>query len=92
MVREGIWKPEVVPAEVAGVARDLTIYRAERKTHLITYDEHGDPETRCPSRWADIRIGSGACGFGCRACFLMLTQRMMRDPLSPLIYSNVEHF
>ena len=92
MVREGKWQPEVVPANVVGLTRDVTVYRTERKTNLITHDQHGDDETHCPSRWSDLRIGSGACGLGCRACFLMLTHRGLRDPLRPLIYSNVEDF
>ena len=92
MVREGQWILEVVPAEVVGLGRDVRVYRAARKSQLITHKEHGDQKTYCPSLWSDLRIGSGACGLGCRACFLMLTHRSMKDPLCPLIYNNVEKF
>lgn len=91
-VRSGKWRPERVPARVAGTSRDLTIYRARRAGILIKHDWHGDAATFCPPRWYDLGIGSGACGFGCRACFLMLTFRAMRDPLAPLIYDNIEDF
>jgi DNA repair photolyase len=92
MKSQGKWIPEAVPAGVVGLRRDLTIYRGERKSKLICHQDHGDQTTYCPSRWWDLRIGSGACGLGCRACFLMLTHRGMRDPLRPLIYNNVEAF
>lgn len=91
-LREETWRPEVVPASVVGLDRDVTIYRAARGTDLIKHDEHGDSETYCPSLWWDLRIGSGACGLGCRGCFLMLTHRSMRNPLYPLIYDNTEDF
>ncbi len=42
--------------------------------------------------WWDLAIGSGACGLGCRACFLMLTHRIMRDPLRHLLYNNMEDY
>lgn len=92
MLCKGTWRPEVVPASVVGLDRDVTIYRAIRKTDLVTYGVHGDKDTVCPPIWWDLAIGSGACGFGCRSCFLMLTHRAMRDPLHPLIYENVEDF
>jgi len=88
----GLWQREVVPAPIAGTARDVTVYRAERKSDFIKFAWHGDKDTFCPPVWSDLAIGSGACGFGCRCCFLMLTFRSMRDPLSALIYSNVEDF
>ena len=88
----GLWQREVVPAAIVGTARDVTIYRAARKSDFIKFAWHGDKETFCPPAWSDLAIGSGACGFGCRCCFLMLTFRSMRDPLAPLIYSNVEDF
>ncbi len=55
MVGEGKWQSEVIPAEVVGLTRDVTVLRGERKTNLIKYDEHGDAETHCPSRWSDRR-------------------------------------
>lgn len=48
MVREGKWRPEVIPAKVVGLTRDVTVYRTERKTNLITHDRHGDEQTHCP--------------------------------------------
>ena len=90
--QEGAWRKEVVPAEVAGLSRDISIYRANRKGDFVTHKHHGDAKTFCPPMWYDLGIGSGACGLGCRACFLMLTFRSMRDPLAPLVYENVEDF
>jgi len=70
----------------------MTVLLAKRSNDLIKWKWHGDRSTFCPPHWADIAIGSGACGFGCRACFLMLTFRAMRDPLSPVVYDNVEDY
>ena len=83
--RLGHWRREIIPASVVGLTRDLTVFRAPRKTNLITYDWHGDKETFCPPMWWDLAIGSGACGLGCRACFLMLTHRVRRDPWRHLL-------
>jgi len=59
---------------------------------LIVHDWHGDAQTFCPPIWWDLAIGSGACGLGCRACFLMLTHRIKRDPLRHLLYDNTDAF
>ena len=91
-VRAGKWRLETVPADVAGLTRDIQVYRAKRASSPITWKYHGDKQTFCPPTWWDLGIGSGACGLGCRACFLMLTFRAMRDPLCPVIYENVEDF
>jgi len=91
-VENGNWKLEVVPAEIVGLSRPLTVFRTPRHTNLITYDWHGDDQTFCPPMWWDLAIGSGACGLGCRACFLMLTHRIRRDPWRHLLYDNVEDF
>lgn len=91
----GAWRVEVVPADVAGTPRDLTIFRAQRKADRIKHDWHGGPSelrTFCPPKWYDLAIGSGACGYGCRLCFLMLTFRAMRDPMRPLVYDNTDDF
>lgn len=88
----GKWREEVIPAEMVGLSRPLTVFRASRKTNLVTYDWHGDKNTFCPPIWWDLAIGSGACGLGCRACFLMLTHRVMRDPWRHLLYDNVDDF
>jgi len=44
-VENGNWTPEVIPAEIVGLSRPLTVFRAPRHTNLITYDWHGDDET-----------------------------------------------
>lgn len=66
---EGVWKEETIPAQIVGLSRDLSVFRAPRKTNLITYDWHGDKDTFCPPIWWDLAIGSGACGLGCRNVF-----------------------
>lgn len=86
------WTPVIVPKEVVGLTRDVAIFTAIRKKNLVTYAKHGDRDTFCPPIWWDLGIGSGACGLGCRSCFLMLTFRTMRDPLMPIVYTNVEAF
>lgn len=88
----GAWREEVVEPTVSGLSRPITIYRAARKTNLIAYDWHGDTTTFCPPMWWDLAIGSGACGLGCRSCFLMLTHRVKRDPLKHLLYDNLDDF
>src|SRR5436305_4389143 len=89
---DGVWSQETLPAEVVGLSRPITVYRASRKTNIITYDWHGDKNTFCPPMWWDLAIGSGACGLGCRACFLMLTHRIKRDPSRHLLYENLDDF
>lgn len=91
-VSNGVWREEEVSPEVSGLGRPITIYRGSRKTNLIAYDWHGDKQTFCPPMWWDLAIGSGACGLGCRACFLMLTHRIKRDPSRHLLYDNLNDF
>lgn len=91
-VSRGIWKEEEIPPEISGLTRSITVYRASRKTNLIAYDWHGDKRTFCPPMWWDLAIGSGACGLGCRACFLMLTHRIKRDPSRHLLHDNLDDF
>jgi DNA repair photolyase len=91
-VAQGVWREEVVAPEVSGLTRPLVVYRATRKTNLIAYDWHGDKQTFCPPMWWDLAIGSGACGLGCRACFLMLTHRIKRDPSRHLLHDNLDDF
>jgi hypothetical protein len=88
----GKWREETVSPELTGLTRPIRIYRASRKSNLITHKWHGDRDTFCPPMWYDLGIGSGACGLGCRACFLMLTFRAMRDPLAHLLYDNYSDF
>jgi DNA repair photolyase len=91
-VATGVWREEEIAPEVLGLTRPLKVYRAPRKTNLITYDWHGDKKTFCPPMWWDLAIGSGACGLGCRSCFLMLTHRIKRDPSRHLLYDNLDDF
>lgn len=91
-VARGAWREEIIAPEISGLARPISVFRAQRNTKLITYDWHGDKETFCPPRWWDLGIGSGACNFACRACFLILTFRAMRQPGKPVLYENVEDF
>src|ERR1041384_211655 len=88
----GKWREEVVSADVAGTPRDIVIFRAARNANRIKHDWHGNALTFCPPKWFDLALGSGACGYGCRFCFLMLTFRAMRDPMRPVIYDNIEDF
>ncbi len=91
-LKEGSWRQESIAADVVGLSRPITVFWSRRKTNLITYDWHGDRETFCPPMWWDLAIGSGACGLGCRACFLMLTHRIRRDPWRHLLYDNFSDF
>jgi DNA repair photolyase len=88
----GKWREEVVSADVAGTPRDIAIFRAARNANRIKHDWHGNAQTFCPPKWFDLALGSGACGYGCRFCFLMLTFRAMRDPMRPLIYDNIDDY
>ncbi len=87
----GYWREEMIPARVTGLSRDLTVLRARRKSDWIVSEWHGDRTTFCPPLYDDLAIGSGACGL-CRACFLVLTHRIRRDPWRHLLYDNVEEF
>ena len=72
-IRTGRWIEEEIPADVVGLERPLAVLRARRKSNLIVTKWHGDRDTFCPPVWSDLAIGSGPCGLGYRACFLMLT-------------------
>ncbi|MBT7618166.1 MAG: hypothetical protein HN590_12865, partial [Calditrichaeota bacterium] len=89
-VDEKKWEEVTLAPEVTGLKRPMDIFVAPRTSSFIKTAWHGDKDTFCPPIWADIALGSGACGFGCRTCFLMLTFRSMRDPSRPLIYTNYE--
>lgn len=92
-IARGAWTPHLVRPEVSGITRSMTILLARRPpSTIVKYAFHGDANTFCPPHWADLAIGSGACGFGCRSCFLMLTFRALRDPLRPVVYTNGEDF
>lgn len=91
-VDEGSWRPLTVPPEITGPRRPIDIFLATPRGDLVKWAWHGDQQTFCPPTWADLAIGSGVCGLGCRWYFLMLTHRAMRDPLRPLVYENVKDF
>jgi DNA repair photolyase len=91
-VARGAWREQEIQPGISGLARPIYVFRAIRKQKLVTYDKHGDEKTFCPPVWYDLGIGSGACGLGCRSCFLMLTFRAMRDPLRHVLYENTGDF
>jgi len=91
-VTAGRWRVEIIPKEITSTLRDMRVFRARRTGNLIKHQWHGDQNTFCPPMWYDLAIGSGACGYLCRLCFLMLTFREMRDPRSPVLYDNIEDF
>jgi DNA repair photolyase len=91
-ITRGVWREEVLAPEITGTTRSITVVRAPRKTNLIEHDWHGDKLTFCPPMWWDLAIGSGACSFACRSCFLLLTHRIRRDPMRHLLYDNVDDF
>ena len=66
-VSSGEWREAHISAAEAGIARDLPIFLAYRKSNPIVHDWHGDNVTFCPPLYCDLAIGSGACGLGCRA-------------------------
>ena len=75
-VAKSAWRLECVPARVAGIARPIEVYRARRGPGAIIkpWLSGASDDSYCPAHWADIAIGRGACGFRCRACFLVLTR------------------
>ncbi len=79
-IAAGTWREAVLPAADAGLARNLRIFIAARKTSPVVHDWHGDRNTYCPPLYWDLAIGSGPCGLGCRGCYLMGTFRDRRDP------------
>ncbi len=92
-VARGEYRLECIPAEVTGTARPVEVCRATRKGSFIKpWDPGTDDDSYCPAHWADIAIGRGACGFRCRACFLMLTHRAFCDPSRHVLYENVDDY
>jgi DNA repair photolyase len=90
-VAKGELRLESLSAKVLGTTRPIEVYRAKRaKGNIIKpWQSRTDDESYCPAHWADIAIGRGACGFRCRACFLMLTHRTFCDPSRHILYDNV---
>jgi len=90
-VSAGKLRLECVRADVLGLSLPLEIYRATRKSNLVKpWTRTEDHDIYCPAHWADLAIGSGACGLRCRACFLIMTHRVKCDPSRHLVYENVE--
>jgi len=92
-VVSGKWRLECIRPEVLGTKRPLEVYRAKRIGNLIKpWQNLDDDESYCPAHWADVAIGRGACGFRCRACFLILTHRGFCDPSRHLLYENLDDY
>lgn len=93
-VAKGEYRLECIPAGILGTARPIEVYRAKRaKNNIIKpWQPSTEDKSYCPAHWADIAIGRGACGFRCRACFLMLTHRTFCDPSRHVLYENVEDY
>ena len=93
-VEKGDFRLQCIPAEVLGIARSMDVYRAIRaKNNIIKpWQLEIDDDSYCPSHWSDIAIGRGACGFRCRACFLILTHRAFCDPSRHVLYENVDDY
>ncbi len=87
------WRLECIEAAILGLSRPLEVYRCSRKSNLIKpWDKDGKQKNYCPAHWADLAIGSGACGLRCRACFLILTLRSLCDPSRHLLYDNIDDY
>jgi len=91
---KGEYRLQCIRADILGTRRPMEVYRAKRAKGSIikpwSYDI--DDDSYCPCHWADIAIGRGACGFRCRACFLILTHRTFCDPSRHVLYDNVEDY
>ncbi len=73
-----------------GLAEPLEVYRASRSGKFVEPWGRSDGVGYCPQHWADVKIGHGACGFRCRACFLMATHRIMANPARHVLYENTD--
>lgn len=93
-VAKGELRLECLPAETLGTTRPIEVYRAKRaKNNIIKpWESDTDDDSYCPAYWADVAIGRGACGYRCRACFLMLTHRTFCDPSRHVLYENVSDY
>jgi len=90
-VANGEYRLQCIPGEILGTVRPIEVYRARRAKSTIfkPWRSGTDDDTYCPAHWADIAIGRGACGYRCRACFLILTHRVFCDPSRHVLYENV---
>jgi spore photoproduct lyase len=94
MVTQGTYRLQILSAEITDTLRPIEVYRATRaKSNIIKqWEPQTDDESYCPAHWSDLAIGRGACGFRCRACFLMLTHRVFCDPSRHVLYENVDDY
>jgi DNA repair photolyase len=88
------YRLQCIPAETLGIARPMEVYRAIRPKNNILkpWQPNTNDDSYCPAHWSDIAIGRGACGFRCRACFLILTHRAFCDPSRHVLYENVDDY
>jgi DNA repair photolyase len=86
----GKWRPVELSPSITGLPRSVTILEAERASPFVKPWRMKERSTFCPPVWADLAIGSGACGYLCRGCFLLLSHRIFRDPHRHLIYVNYD--
>ncbi len=93
-VAKGEYRLQCIAAGILGTQRPIEVYRAKRarSTILKPWQASTDDDSYCPSHWADIAIGRGACGLRCRACFLMLTHRAFADPSRHVLYDNLDDY
>ena len=93
-LQTGVWRLELIDKEIVGVSRPLEVIRADRNKNNIVkpWPKQDDDESYCPAHWGDIAIGRGACGFRCRACFLILTHRGFCDPSRHVLYENLDDY
>ncbi len=93
-ISKGEYRLQCIPADTLGTARPIEVYRAKRAKGSIIkpWGPNSTDESYCPAHWADIAIGRGACGFRCRACFLMLTHRAFCDPSRHVLYENLDDY
>jgi len=93
-VANGDYRLQTIPGHITGTSRPIEVYRATRaKNNIIKpWEPQTDDASYCPAHWSDIAIGRGACGFRCRACFLMLTHRVFCDPSRHVLYENTDDY
>ena len=93
-VAKGQYRLQCIPAKTLGTARPIEVYRAKRPRSSIIkpWEPNSKDDSYCPAHWADIAIGRGACGFRCRACFLVLTHRAFCDPSRHVLYENIDDY
>jgi len=89
-VKSGQWRLELIPAEVLGLARPLEVYRKKRGPPFVTPWKNANESAYCPEHWADVKMGEGACGLRCRACFLQGTHRIRCNPARHVLYKNTD--